>query len=170
MNSFNNLLEEALEAWEDTRLGTIDELRNIPAKHWDFRPDPGARSVREITVHILEVAMMMTGELIRYDTNFRRVSWPKLLKLYAGPAYRVKNRGELIKLMRSQLRGACRQFQTAGEIHMLQTIERFDGREGTRFAWLQHGIAQEMYHRGQLTTYQRIMGLEPALTQRIRNG
>ena len=170
MTRFNSLLDEVLEAWEDARIGAIDELRNIPAKHWDFRPDPDARSVREIAVHILEVAMMMTGELVRHDTSFRRVPWPKLLKMYAGPAYRVKTRGELLKLMRSQLRDACGRFREAGEIHMLQTIERFDGRPGTRLAWLHHGIAQEMYHRGQLTTYQRIMGLEPALTQRIRGG
>jgi uncharacterized damage-inducible protein DinB len=53
---------------------------------------------------------------------------------------------------------------------MLQTIERFDGKEGTRFAWLQHGIAQEMYHRGQIATYARLIGIEPALTRRIRGG
>jgi uncharacterized damage-inducible protein DinB len=59
-------------------------------------------------------------------------------------------------------------FQTVGELHMLQLIERFDGELGTRLAWLHHGIAQEMYHRGQLTTYTRLMGLEPALTRKIR--
>ncbi len=34
---------------------------------------------------------------------------------------------------------------------MLQLIERFNGARGTRLAWLHQGIAQEMYHRGQLT-------------------
>jgi uncharacterized damage-inducible protein DinB len=51
---------------------------------------------------------------------------------------------------------------------MLQFIERFDGEQGTRLAWLHHGIAQEMYHRGQLVLYERLMGIEPALTARIR--
>ncbi len=51
---------------------------------------------------------------------------------------------------------------------MLQLITRFDGEQGTRLAWLNHGIAQEMYHRGQLVLYQRLMGIEPALTRRIR--
>jgi uncharacterized damage-inducible protein DinB len=170
MKHFNNLLDEGLESWEDARLGVIEELRNIPAAQWDFKPHPEAKTVRELAVHILEVAMLMTGELVRENTNFRRVSWPKLLKLYAGPAYSAKTRGELLKLMRSQLRDGCRLFREAGEIHMLQTIERFDGKQGTRFAWLYHGIAQEMYHRGQLATYQRIVGVEPALTKRIRNG
>jgi uncharacterized damage-inducible protein DinB len=51
---------------------------------------------------------------------------------------------------------------------MLQLILRFDGEKGTRLAWFHHGISQEMYHRGQIVTYQRLMGLTPALTQRIR--
>ena len=168
MRNFDNLLDEAIESWEDARNGVIDELRNIPASKWDFRPHPQAKSVRELAVHILEVAMMMTGELTRPDTNFRRAPWPRLLAKYAAPAYRAKTRGDLLKLMRTQLRDGCRKFRDAGEIHMLQTIERFDGRPGTRFAWFQHGIAQEMYHRGQLATYQRIIGVEPALTRRIR--
>jgi uncharacterized damage-inducible protein DinB len=29
-------------------------------------------------------------------------------------------------------------------------------------------IAHEMYHRGQLTVYERLLGIEPALTQRFR--
>jgi uncharacterized damage-inducible protein DinB len=37
-------------------------------------------------------------------------------------------------------------------------------------AWLYHGIAHEEYHRGQLTAYERLMGIEPALTRKIRGG
>ncbi|MEE9154571.1 MAG: hypothetical protein V3U42_10815, partial [candidate division NC10 bacterium] len=72
MRKFTTLFEEALEAWTDARLGLIDEVQNIPAKKFEFRPTPEARSVREVVVHILEVAMMMTGELTRADTNFHR--------------------------------------------------------------------------------------------------
>jgi len=168
MKVFDNLLDEALDAWEDARLGVLDEARNIPAKHWDFRPAPQAKSVKEMVVHVLEVAMMMTGELTRDDTNFRRAPWPKLLGRYAGPAYRARTRGELLRMLKTQFRGAESEFRSVGEIHMLQAIERFDGGQGTRLAWLHHGIAQEMYHRGQLATYARILELEPALTKRIR--
>jgi uncharacterized damage-inducible protein DinB len=170
MADFDNILAEALEAWEDARMGVLDEARNIPAQHWDFRPTPEANSVRELVTHILEVAMMMTGELVRPDTNFRRAPWPKLLKMYAHAAYEADSRQKLLKLLRSQLRDGVRAFRAAGELHMLQLIDRFDGGKGTRLAWLHHGIAQEMYHRGQLTTYARLLGLEPALTKRIRGG
>jgi uncharacterized damage-inducible protein DinB len=50
---------------------------------------------------------------------------------------------------------------------MLQHITRFDGNRGTRMAWLWHGIDQEMYHRGQVTVYARLLGIEPALTKMI---
>ena len=50
---------------------------------------------------------------------------------------------------------------------MLQTIRRFDGESGTRLAWMQHGIAHEEYHRGQLALYVRLLGRTPALTRLI---
>ena len=166
--SYTNLLEEALEAWEDARSGALDEVENIPGEHWDFRPTPDVRSVREMVVHILEVAMFMTGELIRPDTNFQRSPVQELIAAYAQPAYDAETRQELLELMRSQLNEGKAAFERVGELHMLQFIKRFDGEQGTRLAWLNHGIAQEMYHRGQLTTYARLLGIEPALTKLIR--
>jgi uncharacterized damage-inducible protein DinB len=168
MDRPTTLLEEALEAWEDARVGFIEEARNIPAASWDFRPAPEVKNVRELVVHILEVAMMMTGELTRDDTNFRRVPWPKLLRMYAGPAYAAQTRAQLLSLLKSQLRDGTKAFRAAGELHMLQHIVRFDGEKGTRLEWLHHGIAQEMYHRGQMTLYARLLGIEPALTRQIR--
>jgi uncharacterized damage-inducible protein DinB len=170
MKTFTSLLEEALEAWTDAREGLIDEVKNIPARQFAFRPNPDVRTVREVVVHILEVAMMMTGELTRLDTNFHRAPWPKLLRMYAREAYRVRTKADAVTLLKSQLTQAEKQFLKAGELHMLQMIRRFDGELGTRLVWLHHGIAHEMYHTGQLTVYQRLMGIEPALTKRIRGG
>jgi len=170
MVEFKSLLEETLEGWRDVRLGLIEELAQIPADQYAFRPQKEVRSVLELAQHILEVAMMMTGELCRPDTNFRRAPWPKLLAMYAQPAWAAKTKAEVLELLRSTLDDAEKAFLEAGELHMLQLIERFDGTLGTRLAWLQHGIAQEMYHRGQITLYERLLGLEPALTQKIRNG
>lgn len=168
MLTYKNRLEETLESWTDTRLGLIDEVLNIPAPKFDFRPTPEVRSVKELVVHILEVAMMMTGELTRADTNFHRLPWPKLLAMHAKEAYKVQTKGELVKLLKSQISRAEKSFLEVGELHMLQFIERFDGKLGTRLAWLQHGITHEMYHRGQLTVYERLMDIEPALTRQIR--
>ena len=171
METYTNLLEEALESWYGTRMGVVEELENIPADKYEFSPAKGVRNVRELAIHILEVAMMMTGELTREDTNFRRADWPELLKMYAAPAYRLKTKKEIVAFCEKQVKEGVRKFQDAGELHMLQFMERFDGKKGTRLAWLYHGIPdQEQYHRGQLTTYARILGIEPALTRLIRGG
>lgn len=164
------LLDEALEAWRDARHGVIDEVRNIPAEHFEYRPTPEMRSVREMVVHILEVAMMMVGELTRDDPDFRRAPWPKLLAMYARPAYDAKTRDALLALLASQLDEGERAFRARGELGLLQFLTRFDGQPGTRFTWLHHGIAQEEYHRAQLAVYARLLGLVPALTRRITGG
>ena len=166
--NFSSFLEETLEAWRDAREGIIDELRNIPSNQLDFRPTPETRSVCELVQHILEVSMLMTGELTRVDTDLKRKPWPKMLEEYAAAAYEAQTKQELMALLKSQMTDAEKQFRGAGELAMWQFMERFDGKQGTKMQWLHHGIAQEMYHRGQLALYARLMGLEPALTQRIR--
>ena len=168
MAQIKSLLEETLEAWEDVRQGLIEEVENIPEDRFDFRPAPELKNVAELIRHILEVALMMTGELARPDTDFRRAPWPELLDLYAGHLDDYATKAELLEVLRASFDEACEKFSEVGELHMLQFITRFDGGLGTRLAWLQHGIAQEMYHRGQLVLYERLMGIEPALTRRIR--
>jgi uncharacterized damage-inducible protein DinB len=168
MQPDGSLLEETLTSWRDVREGLIEEVLSVPSRELDFRPDQAVRNVRELVQHILEVAMMMTGELTRPDTDFHRAPWPKLLRMHAAPVFRATTRSALVALLRSQMRDAERRFRKAGEIELLQRITYFDGSRGTKLAWLQHGIAHEMYHRGQLTLYERLLGVEPALTRRIR--
>jgi uncharacterized damage-inducible protein DinB len=167
---FESLLDETLEAWADARLGVIAELENLPADSFAARPVPGMRSVAEMAVHVLEVAQMMVGELCQEDTDFRRLPWHELLELHAGDLLQLTERDDLLRALRTTLEEGVERFRGAGELHMLQTIERFDGEQGTRLAWLQHGIAQEMYHRGQLAVYARLSGEVPALTKRIQSG
>ena len=163
-------LEEALEAWHDARAGLIREAENIPASRYGFRPTPEVRSVEGLLRHILEVALMMVGELTRPDTDFHRAPWPELLALYDAPLRRARGKAALVALLRSQLAAGQRAFRRAGEREMQRAITRFDGLEGTKFEWLHHGIAHEEYHRGQIALTARLLGREPALTRAIRTG
>lgn len=165
-----NILEEALEAWEDARIGVLDEADNIPADQFDFRPAEGVRSVGELVAHILEVSEMMVGELTKPDTDLTQSSFPELLEAHATHVRDLRKKDELLEAGRDTLEQGLERFRKAGELHMLQLMTRFDGQKGTRFAWMHHGIAQEMYHRGQLALYARLLGIEPALTKRIRGG
>jgi uncharacterized damage-inducible protein DinB len=167
MQAGPSYLDETLGAWRDVREGLIAEVENIPASKFGFRPTKEVRSVREQVQHILEVAYMMTGELTRPDTDFRRAPWPELLNLYAAHVYDATAKSELVRLLEEQMSDAERRFRKTGELALFQYIENFDGSRWTRVQWLHHGIEQEMYHRGQLTLYARLLGKVPALTRRI---
>jgi uncharacterized damage-inducible protein DinB len=87
--------------------------------------------------------------------------------MYAPHLYKATEKRDLLALLEEQLADAERQFRKVGELSLFQLIENFDGSQWTKFQWLHHGIAQEMYHRGQLTLYARLLGKVPALTRRI---
>ena len=170
MDHLTSFLEESLEAWRDVREGLIAEVENIPGDQFDYRPTPEVMSVRDMVRHILEAAMLMTGELTRPDTNLKRKPFKELMAMYAQPAYDATTKEELVALLKSQLDEGESKFRASGELAQLQFLERFDGKQGTKLQWFHHGIAHEMYHRGQICTYVRMMGLTPALTQLIQAG
>jgi uncharacterized damage-inducible protein DinB len=168
------LLEEALEAWHYTRVGVATEIENLSEADLEFRPHAESRTPAELAVHIVESGLMMAGELSRPDGDFQRKSFPQFMKEYAGglpplseKSAKTKKKKALLQLLTRTHADGDRKIRAAGELHMLQLITRFDGERGTRVAWMNHGIAHEEYHRGQLALYARLVGRVPALTQLI---
>lgn len=168
MADFSTLLEEALEAWAYTRAGFADELRVIPEADLGFQPKPESRTVAELVQHVIASGLMMAGELSRSDGDFLRKSYEGFLHEYARGVGALRSRGALLERLRATHAEGEKRFRRAGELHMLQNIRRFDGKLGTRLAWMNHGIAHEEYHRGQLALYARILGRVPALTRKIQ--
>lgn len=161
------LLDEALDAWADARQGVIAELENIPATRLAFSPAPGARSGVELVQHIIESALMWTGELTNSAGDFTRQAFPAFIKEYAPGTGRYRTKAALLRQLTDTHAAGARRIRTAGELAMLQRIRRFDGEQGTRLAWMHHGIAHEEYHRAQLALYSRLLGRVPALTKLI---
>jgi uncharacterized damage-inducible protein DinB len=158
MAAYTTLLEEALEAWAYCRDGFVEEAENIAEAEWNFRPAEGSRSVRELVRHVVESGRMAAGELTRLDGDFRRKEFPEFVREYAGDVAGVEDRGELLGLLRASHEEGARRIREAGELFMLGPIHRFDGQPGTRLAWLHHAVQHEMYHRGQLALYARMLG------------
>ena len=170
MHKFRSLLEEALEAWAFTRSGVIEELKAFPDKGLAFRPSEEARTIAELVRHIVESNLMMSGELARANGDFQRKSFEGFLQEYGRGVAAHRTKRQLLDALRRTHREGEAKIRQAGELHMLQLIRRFDGEMGTRLAWMNHGIAHEEYHRGQLALYARLMGRVPALTKRIMGG
>lgn len=162
-----SLLEEVVESWEYARAGVLDEADVIADEEYDFRPVPGARSVSELLRHVIETGLMMAGELSDPDGDFTRDDVAGFMETYAGHLPESLTPGELREHLRSSLEDGVRKVRATGGEGMLRPIRRFDGEWWTRLAWMNHGIAHEEYHRGQLALYARMLGHVPALTQKI---
>jgi len=170
MTAYTNLLEEALEAWEATRRQVIEEFQAFAEKELDFRPNEKSRMVLEIAQHVVESSLMMAGELTKPDGDFRRKSYEGFLHEHARGVTGKRSKAQLMALLRQSYSESEKRIRRAGELHMLQLINRFDGLKGTRLAWMYHSIAHEEYHRGQLALYSRLLGRVPAQTKKNKGG
>lgn len=164
------LLDEALAAWAYARAGVADEVENLPADRFRFRPAPESRSVSELVRHVVQSGMMMAGELSRPDGDFARRGFGEHIADYGAAAEGVESKEELLRLLRDAHEDGARRIREAGAEHMLSPIRQFDGTCAARLTWMHHGIGHEEYHRGQLALYARLQGFVPALTRQIQAG
>lgn len=157
-------LDRLIESWSEVRAGLTKEVSQVPEDKFSFRATPDTRSIAEVVQHIVETQKMLVGESCRADTNLRRQSFADHIKEYAPEVASVSDKNGLLELLRSSMEMAEASIRACGE-GLQATMQRFDGKEVTKLDFLNFGVAHEMYHRGQLTVYERLLGVEPALTQ-----
>ncbi|SRR6266571_2919012 len=160
-------VEKIIESWKEVRSGLIDEAAQIPADQFSFQAAANTRSVKQLLQHLVESQKFLVGEACRPDTNLMRQSFAGNINQYAPNVREVEDKDALLKLLGASMDEAATQLMSAAD-EMNNIMKRFDGKEMTKLAFMSFAIAHEMYHRGQLTVYERLLGIEPALTQRFR--
>jgi uncharacterized damage-inducible protein DinB len=160
-------LEAVCEQWQDVRNGFIKEVELIPADQMGFKPAPESRTVIELLHHIIETQRVLAGEMCRENTNFQR-GFPALMAEFAGNTKEATTKEAVLELLRSSLEETKGTVMSFGDANFEKIMTRFDGKQCTKFEMLNFTVAHEMYHRGQLTVYERLLGIEPALTQFFR--
>jgi uncharacterized damage-inducible protein DinB len=157
-------IDRLIQSWSEVRTGLINEASQISEEHFSFRAVPETRSVAELLQHIVQVQKLLVGEACRNDTNLMRQSFADHINEYAPDVAAITDKNGLLELLRSSLEPAEATIRGCGD-GLQQNMQRFDGKEMTKYDVLNFAIAHEMYHRGQLTVYERLLGVEPALTQ-----
>jgi uncharacterized damage-inducible protein DinB len=160
-------VENIIEGWREVRNGLIDEANQIPAEQFGFQPAPDTRSVRQLLQHLVESQKFLVSEACRPDTNLMRASFADNVKTYAPGVRDVNDKDALLELLRSSMDEAAEKMLAAGD-ELKNSMKRFDGKEMNKLAFMSFAIAHEMYHRGQLTVYERLLNIQPALTTRFR--
>jgi uncharacterized damage-inducible protein DinB len=160
-------VDAIVASWREVRSGLIDEASQIPADRFSFQAAEGMRSVAQLLQHLVESQKFLVGEACRPDTNLMRKSFAEQIRDYAPNVREVNDKEAILKLLGSAMDEAETKLRGAAD-EMKNMMTRFDGKQMPKLAFMSFAIAHEMYHRGQLTVYERLLGIEPALTRRFR--
>ena len=160
-------IESIIGSWKEVRSGFIDEVEQIPADQFSFQATPDTRSIAQLLQHVIQSQKTLVGEACRPDTNLLRQPLAEQIKHYAPGVGEVTDKDELLNLLRASMDETETKLLAAGD-ELRNTMKRFDGKEMSKVAFLSFAIAHEMYHRGQLTVYERLLNIEPVLTRRFR--
>ena len=155
-----------VDTWKDFRKGLIAEVEQIPEDKFDFRATPETRSIAELLQHIVEVQKMVIGEAGRADGNMRRQSFADHVKEYAPGVNTITDKNGLLELLRSSMEVCEANIRSINDL-MQGAIGGIDGKPTPKLKAVNFAISHEMYHRGQLTVYERLINLEPALTRQL---
>lgn len=160
-------VEALIDLWKDTRSGLIQEVERIPEDQFSFKATPETRSVAELLQHIVQTQKALVGEICRPETNLFRQSFADHFKEYAPGVESIVDKQGLLEVLSSSWDQAEAALRSFGD-RLDETMTRFDGRPTTKIAFLTFAMSHEMYHRGQLTVYERLLSVEPALTERLK--
>lgn len=160
-------IEALIGNWKEVRSGLVDEASQIPAEQFSFRATPETRSVIELLQHVIESQKTLVGEAARQETNLMRQTLADHAKEYAPEAAGITDKNGLLELLRSSMETSEASIRAAGDT-LQESGRGLGGREVRKIDLLSFAISHEMYHRGQLTVYLRLLKVEPVLTQRFR--
>ena len=159
--------EALIGLWKDTRAGLIQEVEKIPEDQFSFRATPETRSIAEVLQHIIESQKIMVGETCRADANIRRQSFAAHAQEHASGVKDVSDKNGLLELLRSSMDEAAACMRGHAE-KFEDTMMNITGQPTPKSAFLTFALSHEMYHRGQLTVFERLLNIEPVLTGRVK--
>jgi uncharacterized damage-inducible protein DinB len=148
-----NELERFLSEWERESESTLKVLRALPASQYDFRPDPGGRSLGELAWHLAEGDAYMS-----YGIEQGRFAMDAAMK--PPNIERPRTVGALAPGYERIHREAVARIRNLKPEDLDRSVAFFTGPVPIReILWgmiLAHGI----HHRGQLTLMCRLAGGE----------
>lgn len=157
-------IDEAIALWELHRKGVIAELENAPEDQWDYRPGEGARTLRELAVHIAAFAEGFARELIADEPAFMNLTRSDVQASLTKPFEATGTKAQLINLLTTSGTEMFSRLRAASGPLSSKTMKLMGG-EQSRLSGLWFAISHETYHRGQLASYARGIGITPAMTK-----
>lgn len=159
--------QTVMKSWKDVRNGLIEEVEKIPDDQMSFRATPDTRSIAEILQHIVETQKILVGETCSENSNLLRQSFAAHAQEYASGVRDVTDKQGLIELLRNSMNESEATVVDHGDMWEAP-MNGLTGQPTTKGAILAFASSHEMYHRGQLTVYERLLNIEPVLTVKLK--
>ena len=121
----------------------------FPADKMNYKPTEAQRTAAEVIVHMYAF-MVEAMETIR-DGKYTMTDPPK-----------ITEKSEVLKYMDSQVEKAYKIFETLTDGQLAATIESY-GQSMPAWQFLTFAYDEHWHHRGALTVYLRLCGVEPIM-------
>ena len=149
-------LQKFSTQWQIETRGTLALMRALPPEAYEFRPDPGGRSIGELAWHLAEVDGYVTFGIARgsfiFDEKPPNMQRPRTIEALA-PAFEVVHEDAVARLARLT------------DADLEQSIQYADGKPwAIRDLLWRRLLLHAVHHRGQLTLLCRLAaGVVPPL-------
>jgi uncharacterized damage-inducible protein DinB len=145
-----NELDRFLAAWDREAASTVKLLQSLPTSQYDFKPDPGGRSLGELAWHLAEGDAYMSYGIERRQFDMTgdkppNIERPRTVEALA-PGYERLHREAVARIRK-----------LAPE-DLDQTIQFFTGPMTIRNIMWDFIMAHGIHHRGQLALMCRLAG------------
>jgi uncharacterized damage-inducible protein DinB len=153
-------LERFIEQWNRLAGGTAAVMRTLPESQYDFRPDPGGRSIGEAAWHLAEIDGYLSYAIQR--GRFDGEKPPNIA--------RPRNVGELAPAYEVVHREAVDRIALLGPSELDRTMTYLDGSVlSVRQILWERLLLHAAHHRGQLVLLNRLAGgIPPGVAGRNR--
>ena len=143
-------LQQFSTLWQLETRATLALMRALPPDAYEFRPDPGGRSIGELAWHLAEVDGYVTFGIARgsfiFDEKPPHMQRPRTIEALA-PAFEVVHEDAIARMAR------------LSDTDLDRSIQYADGKPWTiRDLLWRKLLLHAVHHRGQLTLLCRLAG------------
>jgi uncharacterized damage-inducible protein DinB len=161
--------KELAAAFRTVRENTIKIAEDIPENKYDYRPAPDTRSVAESLAHIGASTMFQSMVHGTGVTDMMKLNFQELFQKFTVEETKPRTKAELIAYLNEEGEKFAKFLEGTSDSLLAETVRMRPGPDGqtptkTRFEMLLSAKEHEMHHRGQLMTYERLLGVVPHLT------
>ena len=162
--------KELAAAFRTVRDNTIKIAEDIPENQYDYRPAPDTRSVREMLAHIGASTMFQSIVHGTGVTDMMTLNFQDLFQKFTAEETKPRTKAETIAYLKEEGDKFAKFLDGVSESQLAERVTMRPGPDGqvpskSRFEMLLSAKEHEMHHRGQLMTYQRLLGQVPHLTK-----